>query len=95
MMYALGRELEYFDMPQVRAVVREAEGHDYRFAAIVTGIVSSDSFRMQAFPDVETDDTGRDGRGRATQARAEMPAVEQRREQLPGAVAEVTARATE
>jgi hypothetical protein len=67
MMYALGRELEYFDMPQVRAVVREAEGHDYRFAAIVTGIVSSDSFRMQAFPDVETDDTGRDGRGRATQ----------------------------
>jgi hypothetical protein len=95
MMYALGRELEYFDMPQVRAVVREAEGHDYRFAAIATGIVSSDSFRMQAFPDVETDDTGRDGRGRATQARAEMPAVEQRREQLPGAVAEVTARATE
>jgi hypothetical protein len=50
MMYALGRELEYFDMPQVRAVVRGAEADDYRFAAIVTGIVNSDSFRMQAPP---------------------------------------------
>ena len=40
MMYALGRELEYFDMPQVRAVVRAAEDDDYRFAAIVAGIVN-------------------------------------------------------
>jgi hypothetical protein len=49
-MYALGRELEYFDMPQVRAVVRAAEDDDYRFASIVAGIVNSDSFRMQASP---------------------------------------------
>jgi hypothetical protein len=48
MMYALGRELEYFDMPQVRAVVRAAESDDYTFAAIVAGIVASDAFRMQA-----------------------------------------------
>jgi hypothetical protein len=48
MMYALGRELEYFDMPQVRAVVRAAAERDYRFSAIVTGIVRSDAFRMQA-----------------------------------------------
>ena len=48
MMYALGRELEYFDMPQVRAIVRDAERHGYRFSAIVAGIVSSDAFRMQA-----------------------------------------------
>ena len=48
MMYALGRELEYFDMPQVRAIVRDAEAQDYRFSAIVAGIVSSDAFRMQA-----------------------------------------------
>jgi glutamate-1-semialdehyde aminotransferase len=33
-------------------------------------------------------DAGRDARGRATQARAGMPEAEQRREQLPGAVAE-------
>ena len=48
MMYALGRELEYFDMPQVRAVVRAAKERDYRFSALVAGIVQSDAFRMQA-----------------------------------------------
>jgi len=48
MMYAIGRELEYFDMPQVRAVVRAATIKDYRFSALVAGIVQSDAFRMQA-----------------------------------------------
>jgi len=48
MMYALGRELEYYDMPQVRKVVRDAAKHDYRFSAIVSGIIRSDAFRMQA-----------------------------------------------
>lgn len=48
MMYALGRELEYFDMPQVRAIVTDAADDGYRFSRIVTGIVSSDAFRMQA-----------------------------------------------
>jgi hypothetical protein len=49
-MYALGRELEYFDMPQVRATVRRAAKEDYRLSAIVAGIVTSDAFRMQARP---------------------------------------------
>jgi len=48
MMYALGRELEHFDMPQVRAIVKNAGDHGYRFSAIVSGIVSSEAFRMQA-----------------------------------------------
>ena len=48
MMYAVGRELEYFDMPQVRAVVRQAAEDDYRLSAIVSGIVTSEAFRMQA-----------------------------------------------
>ena len=48
MMYALGRELEYHDMPQVRAIVRAAAEDDYRFSSIVAGIVSSAAFRMQA-----------------------------------------------
>jgi hypothetical protein len=56
MMYALGRELEYFDMPQVRAVVRGAARDDYRFASIVKGIVSSDAFRMQALPHTDTNE---------------------------------------
>jgi hypothetical protein len=48
MMYALGRELKSYDMPQVRAVVRRAAAQDYRLSALVSGIVSSDAFRMQA-----------------------------------------------
>jgi hypothetical protein len=48
MMYAVGRELEYFDMPQVRAVVRRAAAQDYRLSAIVAGVVASDAFRLQA-----------------------------------------------
>jgi hypothetical protein len=59
MMYATGRELEYYDMPQVRAVVRAAKSQDYRFAALVAGIVKSDAFRMQAVRrDGESSDLG-------------------------------------
>jgi hypothetical protein len=47
LMYAIGRELEFYDMPQVRAIVRHAATEDYRLSAIVSGIVTSDSFRMQ------------------------------------------------
>jgi hypothetical protein len=47
-MYALGRELESYDMPQVRAVVRRAAAQDYRLSSLVSGIVSSKAFRMQA-----------------------------------------------
>jgi hypothetical protein len=47
MTYALNRDLEYFDMPQVRAVVRAAAKDNYRFSAIVRGIVSTDAFRKQ------------------------------------------------
>jgi mono/diheme cytochrome c family protein len=45
--YALGRRAEYSDMPAVRAVVRSAARDDYRFSALVTGIVSSTPFRMK------------------------------------------------
>jgi hypothetical protein len=47
MMYALNRELEYFDMPQVRAVVRGAAKDNYKFSSIVLGIVNADAFRKQ------------------------------------------------
>ncbi|HEY6454980.1 MAG TPA: DUF1592 domain-containing protein [Steroidobacteraceae bacterium] len=50
MMYGLGRKLDYYDMPQVRAIVHTAKPQDYRFFAIVRGIVNSDDFRMQAEP---------------------------------------------
>jgi hypothetical protein len=47
MMYAIGRQLEYYDMPQIRKVVRDAKAQDYKFSAIVTGVVNSDAFRLQ------------------------------------------------
>jgi hypothetical protein len=47
MTYALNRDLEYFDMPQVRAVVRAAAKDNYRFSSIVRGIVNTDAFRKQ------------------------------------------------
>jgi hypothetical protein len=48
MMYAINRKLEYFDMPQVRSIVRAAGKGNYKVSSIVLGIVSSDSFRKQA-----------------------------------------------
>ncbi|HEX5418467.1 MAG TPA: DUF1592 domain-containing protein, partial [Gammaproteobacteria bacterium] len=45
--YALGRRLEYYDMPTVRAIVKEAQSNDYRFSALVLGVVKSDLFRTK------------------------------------------------
>lgn len=50
MLYATGREVEYFDMPQVREIERAARNDDYRFSALVLGIVRSRAFRLQAAP---------------------------------------------
>lgn len=47
MMYALNREIEYFDMPYVRDIVRKAAEDDYTFTAIITALVNHDVFRMQ------------------------------------------------
>jgi hypothetical protein len=55
MIYALGRGLAYTDMPAVRKIVRDAKARDYRFSAIVLGIVNSVPFqmRMKATEDAE------------------------------------------
>ena len=45
--YALGRGLEYYDMPVVRKIVRDAARNDYRFQSIVLGIVNSYPFQMR------------------------------------------------
>ena len=46
--YALGRGVEYYDEPAVRKIVRDAAKQDYRFSAIVTGIVTSTPFGMRS-----------------------------------------------
>jgi len=47
MMYAINRPLEYFDMPQVRKVVRDAKKDDYTLTSLVLGVVHTDAFRKQ------------------------------------------------
>ena len=44
--YALGRGVEYQDMPLVRAIARDASGRGNRFSALVLGIVTSPPFQM-------------------------------------------------
>jgi hypothetical protein len=44
--YAIGRGVEYQDMPMVRSIVRNASASKYRFSALVMGIVKSDMFQM-------------------------------------------------
>ena len=46
MAYALGRRVEYYDQPRVRAIVREAEQQDYRISAFIRGVIESDAFQM-------------------------------------------------
>ena len=48
--YALGRGLDYPDMPAVRSIVSSASRDGYRFSSIVLGIVNSAPFRMRANP---------------------------------------------
>ena len=45
--YALGRSLDYRDMPTVRRIVRQAAADDYRFKSIVLAVISSDAFRKR------------------------------------------------
>ena len=47
MTYALGRRIEYADMPTVRRIVRDAAKNGYRFSAFVNGIVKSTPFQMR------------------------------------------------
>jgi hypothetical protein len=48
MTYALGRTLDYTDMPAVRAIVRHAAKSGYRFSDIVLSIVKSEQFQMNS-----------------------------------------------
>jgi hypothetical protein len=47
MTFALGRSLDYRDMPTVRAIVRNGAKDDYRFESLVLGIVSSAQYRKR------------------------------------------------
>lgn len=57
MTFALGRTLEWYDMPTVRQIVREAAPGGYRFSTIVAGVVASDAFRTAGRPAATSSDT--------------------------------------
>ena len=45
--YALGRPVEYFDQPTIRAIQRAAEPDGYGMSSLIKGIVQSDVFQMK------------------------------------------------
>jgi hypothetical protein len=47
LVYAIGRGVEHYDMPAMRAVVREAAARDHRFSAYILGVVNSTPFQMR------------------------------------------------
>jgi mono/diheme cytochrome c family protein len=47
--FALGRGVEYYDAPAIRKVVRKAQAKDFRFSAVILGIVNSTPFQMRNF----------------------------------------------
>jgi cytochrome c5 len=52
--YALGRGVEYQDMPTVRSVVRSAAKRNYTFSSLVLGVVNSQPFQVNLKAGVET-----------------------------------------
>ena len=46
LMYALGRRVEYYDMPAVRAITREAARNNNRVSWLILGIAKSMPFQM-------------------------------------------------
>jgi len=48
LMYGLGRETKYYDMPAVRGIMRDAAANRYRLSDLVLGIVRSTPFQMAA-----------------------------------------------
>ncbi len=46
MAYALGRRVEYYDMPAIRGIVRDAEENGYAMSSFLLGVAKSSAFRM-------------------------------------------------
>ena len=47
MTYALGRRVEYYDQPAIRAITEKAASDGYRMSAFILGVATSDAFQMQ------------------------------------------------
>jgi hypothetical protein len=45
--YALGRRVESFDQPTIRAIAKAAEANDYRLSSFIVGVIKSDAFQLK------------------------------------------------
>jgi mono/diheme cytochrome c family protein len=54
LMYAIGRNVQYYDQPAVRAIVDEAAQHNYTFSSLVMGVAKSVPFQMRESKKAET-----------------------------------------
>jgi hypothetical protein len=55
--YALGRRVEYFDQPAIRAIAKAAEANEYRMSSFIVGVVKSDAFQMKKAEPIATDES--------------------------------------
>jgi mono/diheme cytochrome c family protein len=55
MTYALGRRVEFYDMPAIRKIVREAAKNDYRMSSFFLGVIKTSAFQMSAADVEETE----------------------------------------
>lgn len=60
--YALGRRVEYFDQPAIRAIARTAGADSYRMSSFILGVVKSDAFRLKQPATALTEETVSAGR---------------------------------
>ena len=54
MAYALGRRVEYFDQPAIRAIAKAAEANQYKMSSFILGVIKSDAFQMKRSEDGAT-----------------------------------------
>ena len=47
MAYGLGRRVEYYDQPAIRAIAKQAEASNYKISSFILGVIKSDAFRMR------------------------------------------------
>jgi len=64
MTYSLGRRVEYFDMPAIRKIIRDAGKDNNRFSAFVLGVVNSRAFQMSRADDATTTDDAKTEKSR-------------------------------
>jgi mono/diheme cytochrome c family protein len=64
MAYALGRRVEHYDQPVVRAIAKAAAASDYRLSSFIVGVVKSDAFRMKRAEAAPASDAAKSGNAR-------------------------------